>query len=250
MYSEGNLMEKLFTTKVKDQIFYLTIKNSENGNRVSDELAIELTQTIDAAATDQKAIVITTEGNDFCLGRAVMGEPKGKLLEAYEMRQRFDAVFDFYDSFRRSPIPIICGVQGKAIGFGCAMAAICDITISSEDAVFQLPETSHGIMPTMAMSSLIDRVQRKAILYLTYTAMPVDAQYALNSGLISQIVPANQLKNSIEEAAEAIRRIPFPAINAVKEFSTNSIGLPMSAAEDYARSLHSLINSSEAMRDK
>jgi len=243
-------MEKLFTTKVKDQIFYLTIKNSENGNRVSDELAIELTQTIDAAATDQKAIVITTEGNDFCLGRAVMGEPKGKLLEAYEMRQRFDAVFDFYDSFRRSPIPIICGVQGKAIGFGCAMAAICDITISSEDAIFQLPETSHGIMPTMAMSSLIDRVQRKAILYLTYTAESVDAQYALNSGLISQIVPANQLKNSIEEAAEAIRRIPFPAINAVKEFSTNSIGLPMSAAEDYARSLHSLINSSEAMRDK
>ena len=216
-------MDKLFTTKVKDQIFYLTIKNSENGNRVSDELAIELTQAIDAAATDQKAIVITTEGNDFCLGRAVMGEPKGKLLEAYEMRQRFDAVFDFYDSFRRSPIPIICGVQGKAIGFGCSMAAICDITISSEDAIFQLPETSHGIMPTMAMSSLIDRVQRKAILYLTYTAASVDAQYALNSGLISQIVPANQLKNSLEEAAEAIRRIPFPGINAVKEFSTNSM---------------------------
>ena len=44
-------MQKLFTTKVKDQISYLTIKNSENGNRVSDELAIELTQTIDAAAS-------------------------------------------------------------------------------------------------------------------------------------------------------------------------------------------------------
>ena len=243
-------MEKLFTTKVKDQIFYLTIKNSENGNRVSDQLATELTQTIDTAALDQKAIVIITEGEDFCLGRAVMGEPEGKLLEAYEMRHRFDAVFNFYDSFRRSPIPIICGVQGKAIGFGCAMAAICDITISAQDAIFQLPETSHGIMPTMAMSSLIDRVQRKAILYLTYTAMPVDAKYALNSGLISQIVPAKQLNKSVEEAAEAIRRIPFPAINAVKEFSTNSIGLPMSAAEDYARSLHSLINSSEAMRDK
>ena len=92
-----------------------------------------------------------------------MGEPKGKLLEAYEMRQRFDAVFDFYDSFRRSPIPIICGVQGKAIGFGCAMAAICDITISAQDAIFQLPETSHGIMPTMAMSSLIDRVKKNSV---------------------------------------------------------------------------------------
>ena len=243
-------MKKLFTTKVKDQIFYLTIKNSENGNRVSDQLATELTQTIDTAALDQKAIVIITEGEDFCLGRAVMGEPEGKLPEAYEMRHRFDAVFNFYDSFRRSPIPIICGVQGKAIGFGCAMAAICDITISAEDAIFQLPETSHGIMPTMAMSSLIDRVQRKAILYLTYTAMPVDAQYALNSGLISQIVPAKQLNKSIEEAAEAISHIPFPAIKAVKEFSSNSIGLPISAAEDYARSLHSLINSSEAMREK
>ena len=80
--------------------------------------------------------------------------------------------------------------------------------------------------------------------------MPVDAKYALNSGLISQIVPSKQLENSMEKAAEAIRRIPFPAINAVKEFSTNSIGLPISSAGDYARSLHSLINSSEAMREK
>lgn len=233
----------------EDGITYITLTDGDGGNRVSDPMAADLSDIMDAASDDSRAIVLKTSGEDFCLGRAIMGEGPGTLPEAYDMRGKFDVVFHFYDAFRRVQIPVIGAVQGKACGFGCAMAALCDITIASDDSQYQLPETSHGIMPTMAMSSLIDRVPRKAILYLTYSADFIDAQQALSCGLVSHVVPLAELDASVEALVGKIKNIPVPALHAVKDFATHSIGLPLSAAEQYARSLHATINSSSKMRE-
>ena len=234
--------------KIKDKITYITINDPKNGNRVSDVMAQNMTLQIDEASKSSKAIVLRTKGSNFCLGRAVMGEAPGKLPEAYEMRQKFDIIFDFYDAFRRSKIPVIGRVQGKAAGFGCALAALCDITISTDTSQYQLPETSHGIMPTMAMSSLIDRVGRKAITYMTYSADFIDAHHALSFGIISQVVAEKELDRNLEHIIKRIKNIPLPAIHAVKEFTSFAIGQPMPMAQQYARNLHATINSSEAMR--
>ena len=93
--------------QIKDKITYITINDPKNGNRVSDVMAQNMTLQIDEASKSSKAIVLKTKGSNFCLGRAVMGEAPGKLPEAYEMRQKFDIIFDFYDAFRRSKIPVI-----------------------------------------------------------------------------------------------------------------------------------------------
>ncbi|HAM40980.1 MAG TPA: enoyl-CoA hydratase, partial [Candidatus Omnitrophica bacterium] len=102
-------------------------------------------------------------------------------------------VFNCYGAFRRSPIPIVGVVQGRAVGFGCALAALCDITIASDAAKFQLPEMGHNIMPTMAMSALVDRVPRKALMYLVYSTAVIGAERALSFGLVSEVVPAAEL---------------------------------------------------------
>lgn len=235
---------------VKNGVTFIHIEDGDNGNRVSDLMASEMTSMIDAAPKVSKAIVLTTSGEDFCLGRAVMGEKPGKLPEAYVMRDRFDTIFDFYDSFRRCSIPVIGRVQGKAVGFGCAMAALTDITIAADTSLYQLPETTHRIMPTMAMSSLIDRVGRKAITYLTYSGDFIDAHHALAVGMISQVVPEKDLDQAINHIVERVTNIPLAAVHAIKEFATYSIGLPMPNAEQYARNLHATINSSEALREQ
>ena len=234
--------------RFEDGITYITINDPKNGNRVSDPMAEELSLQVDAASETSKAVVLRTTGDDFCLGRSIMGEKPGKLPEAYVMRENFDVIFNFYASFRRSKVPVIGGVQGKAVGFGCALAALCDITISTDTSQYQLPETSHGIMPTMAMSSLIDRVGRKAITYLTYSADFISAQHALSVGIISQIIPEDEFESTIDHVIDRVKNIPIPAIHAVKEFTNYAIGQPMPMAEQYARNLHATINSSEAMR--
>ena len=165
------------------------------------------------------------------------------------MRNKFDVVFDLYESFRNSQIPIIGIVQGEAHGFGAALAALTDITICSENAKFSLPETSHNIMPTMAMSALMGRVGRKALLHMTYTCDVIDAQLALNFGLITQVVPHIELSQTEQDVIRKIKRIPLSAIKAVKEFSTEAEELSTKSAKAYARNLHATINSSESLRN-
>ena len=85
--------------RIEDGITYITINDPKNGNRVSDPMAEELSLQIDAASETSKAVVLRTMGNDFCLGRSIMGEKPGKLPEAYVMRENFDVIFNFSKNF-------------------------------------------------------------------------------------------------------------------------------------------------------
>src|SRR4029450_14088992 len=98
----------------------------------------------------------------FRCGPETLGtRPPGAPPEAFELRRRNDV--DCYGAFRRCEIPVIGVVRGRAFGFGCAIAAVCDITLAADTAKFQVPEMAHNIMPTMVMSALVDRVSRKAL---------------------------------------------------------------------------------------
>jgi enoyl-CoA hydratase len=98
------------------------------------------------------------------------------------VRGFFEAVFKCYGAIRNSAVPIIAVVQGRALGFGCAIAAVADITIASDAATFQVPEMAHNILPTMVMSSFVDRIPRKAFTYLVYSTAIISAERALNFG--------------------------------------------------------------------
>ena len=104
-------------------------------------------------------------------------------------------------------------------------------------------------MPTMAMSALMGRVGRKALLHMTYTCDVIDAQLALNFGLITQVVPHTELSQTEQDVIQKIKRIPLSAIKAVKEFSTEAEELSTKSTKAYARNLHATINSSESLRN-
>ena len=95
---------------------------------------------IEAAGADPGArcVVLRGAGKDFCVGRAGMGSRPTTEPTAYTRRNFSDVVFDAYGAMRNCPVPIIAVVQGGAHGFGCAIAAACDITIASDKAVFSV----------------------------------------------------------------------------------------------------------------
>ena len=156
-------------TKQDGPILRITLNQPERGNAVSDAMVAELTGLIESAEKTSSLVVLRGAGADFCVGRGVMGAAPKSDPDAYERRAFSDVVFDCYGAMRNAKVPIIAVVQGRALGFGCAIAAACDITLASEQAVFQVPEMAHNILPTMVMSSFIDRVPRKAISYLVYS---------------------------------------------------------------------------------
>jgi len=234
-------------TRRSGPVFEVILNRPGDGNAATDAMAADLTRIIGEAAQTSHFIVLRGAGSDFCVGRSSMGRPAGS-LEALDRRRSSEVIFDCYGAFRQSPVPIVGVVQGRALGFGCALAALCDITIASDAATFQVPEMAHNILPTMVMSSLIDRVPRKALTYLVYSTAVISAMRALSVGLVSEVVPAADLEGQVQTLSAALLNAPRPAVLGAKEYARSAFTMDIHGAVDFARNLHATINSSSEMR--
>jgi enoyl-CoA hydratase len=239
-----------FLVEQADAVLRVTINHPERGNGMTDDMAIELTRIIDGAAQTAAVMVLRGAGDDFCIGRARGPGAPPQMKDALERREASDVIFNCYGAFRRAPIPIVGVVNGRALGFGCAVAALCDITIAGEHAQFQVPEYAHNIMPTMVMSSLIDRVSRKALSYLVYSTATVSAERALSYGIVSEVLPEAQLDEAVDKICRGIIKAPRPATEAVKEYIRSAPDMAVPGAVDFARNLHATINSAIEARAK
>ena len=231
-------------------ILRITLNQPERGNAVSDEMVAELTGIIEGAEKTSSVVVLRGAGADFCIGRAVMGSTPKHDPDALERRTFSDVVFNCYGAMRNAKIPIVAAVHGRALGFGCAIAAACDITLASDKAVFQVPEMAHNILPTMVMSSFVDSVPRKAMSYLVYSQAEITPERALSFGIVSDVVPAGQLDQAVDTLTAAILKAPAVAVHGVKEYVRTAFSMSTEGAIDYARNIHAVINSSSEMRRK
>ena len=241
-------MSQDFATECDGTFLRITINHPEEGNAFTDDMATELSQILDGAEAKARCVILRGAGNDFCVGRSPKGRKKMNSNEALDMRRANTVIFECYDAFRRTKVPVISVVTGKALGFGCALAALGDITIASEDAQFQLPEFAHNIMPTMAMSSLLGKVTGKSMMYIVYSTGMLDANRAREIGLVNEVVAKGALGKAVDDICERIAKAPLPAVLAVKEFATHGPSMGMAGAIEYARSLHATINSSSEMK--
>src|SRR5258707_1496722 len=132
LMAEPVLMEK------EADVTTITLNRPESGNRQTDATWAKVTEMFDTASKESRLILFKGAGADFCLGREAMGQQPPNPLEAYAVRDRSETIFNLYSPFRNSRSPIIGVVQGRAVGLGCALAALCAITISSDQARFSL----------------------------------------------------------------------------------------------------------------
>jgi enoyl-CoA hydratase len=237
-----------FEIEQQDGLLRVTINHPERGNAMTDEMAAELARILDGAAGTSAVVVLRGAGNDFCVGRSRGSGAAPR--DALERRDVGDVIFNCYGAFRRAPIPIIGAVRGRALGFGCALAALCDVTIAAESAQFQAPEYAHNIMPTILMSALIDRVPRKSVAYLVYSTDLVSAERARSFGIVSEVVPDAALDASVDRLCQSILKAPRPATLAVKEYLRAAPDMAIAGAVDLARNMHATINSAIDARSK
>jgi enoyl-CoA hydratase len=241
-------MSNEILTARKGPVLEITLNRPQIGNAASDAMAVELAKLLLGAGESADIVVLRGAGEDFCVGRETMGKrPPGAPPEAFELRRRNDVVFNCYGAFRRCEIPVIGVVRGRAFGFGCAIAAVCDITLAADTAKFQVPEMAHNIMPTMVMSALVDRVPRKALTYLVWSTAVVSAQRAREAGIVSDVFPAAELDAAVEALCKQIMQAPRPARIGCKDYARAALDMDVTGAVEYARSIHAVINSSSEM---
>jgi len=222
----------------------ITLDRPTEGNLLSTAALRALTAAFRAAATtDAKVILLRSTGAAFCLGREakVAGPPP----TALQMRNTvLGPILDVYDAMANVPQPVVTAVQGNAFGFGCALAAASDVTIAADSARFKLPEMEKDLPPTLAISAMMTRVHRKALTFMVYAIEELDAQTALQVGIVSRVVPLIKLDEAVAKVLATMTARSPEALSAVKDYFRAAPHMEPRGAAHYAGNLLAAVLSS------
>lgn len=161
---------------------------------------------------DVRVVTLTGAGSAFCAGVAF--EAIGKSLEVE--RGSYPAFIrrwaTIVDRFERIAQPTVASINGPVIGAGLEMALACDIRIASDRAVFAMPQMRMGIVPDVGGTSRLGRATGEAFAKdMILTSRVVGAEEALRAGIVSRVVPHEQLAGELEQIATAIQTLPWPS---------------------------------------
>ena len=211
-------------------------------------MARQFSEAILSAHENSDMVLLRSTGPDFCTGRIRDDSAGPPSPEAYSRRPEYDAIFGCYRSIKDAQVPVMTVIEGRCMGFGTAVTAVSDISFASSTATFNIPEVGHNVMPTMVMSALYDRMNRNAILWMAYSTDFIDADRALNYGLVSNVVDAKELDAEVDRFCGLLTSRPRPAILGLKEYLHSAPRMDEQGAIDYARSIHSIVNTAAAMK--
>jgi enoyl-CoA hydratase len=221
--------------------------NRPEDNGVSDSMAAALSEALAKAHETSDVVVVSSVGPDFCTGR-IRDAATPPAAEAYARRPEYDSIFNSYKSVRSAQVPVVGILRGRVMGYGTALAALCDVSFAADTATFNIPEITHNVMPTMVMSAIFDRMSRNQVLWMAYSADFIDAQRAMAYGIVSTVVPAAKLQAEVARFCDLLLARPRPAILGLKEYLRVAPRMDEQGANDYARALHSIVNTAAAMK--
>ncbi len=232
----------------KNSITTLTLNRDHAGNMFDLPMIHEMTRQINAAGDQGHCVVIRGAGAHFCQGR----DPStaGPQPTPMDLRDKvLSPIMGLYDAIRYSRVPVIAAVHGDALGLGCAIAGICDITLADEAAVFQLPEMEYNLPPTLAISAIVDRVGKKAAGFMAYSLQKFDARSAQAMGLVNTVAPHGQLDAALQTLLATLTSRDLMSVMAIKEYMNYA---PESgpAVRPMASNLLALALSTQAARKK
>ena len=217
----------------QDNIGIITINRPEALNALNTAVSNELEPLVGEIERDATlaALIITGEGRSFVAG-ADIGEQCPMDLEAgRKWARRGSSVFRRIEKLE---IPTIAAVNGFALGGGCELALACDIILASEKAKFGQPEVGLGITPGFGGTQRMPRICGTAhAMELILTADTINAQQALEIGLVSKVVAPDALMDTALELANKIASKAQVAIRAAKQAVRYGIQCDISTAATY-----------------
>ena len=203
-------------SNVDDYIGTITLNRPNEMNAVSLEMLNEIAYQIQDWEYNNNIRCIIIKGSDetFAAGIDI------KEL-SYEVAQQSLALKSWQDEFNKiinCTKPIIVAVSGYALGLGCDLALSGDIILASESAQFGYPEISIGTIPSFGgCSRLIHRIGKAKTMEIILTGKALSAEEASLCGLISRVVPLQDLNKEAVRIANRIASLPYQAILQAKE---------------------------------
>jgi enoyl-CoA hydratase/carnithine racemase len=214
----------------------ITLNRPEKRNALSLELMEELIRALEsvAAEPETRTIVIDGAGLAFSAGHD-LSEMVGRDLAFYQ--RLFDVCTVLMETIHRVPQPVIARVHGVATAAGCQLVAACDLAVAADTARFATPGVKIGLFCSTPMVPLSRAIGRKRALEMLLTGELIDAQKALDWGLVNVVVPEDALDDAVAELAEKISRSSPVTVSIGKEAFYAQVELDEHRAYDLTKSV-------------
>jgi enoyl-CoA hydratase/carnithine racemase len=233
---------KTICLDIDQGIAVVTLNRPREMNALTIEMTRELEGCFSSLEQDGTVRVIVVTGGDYVFSAGMdLKEMAGVADE--EIREYFRSIASYLKKIQQCPKPVIAAVGGIALGGGFNLAAVCDLIIASESAIFGHPELRFGLNPLFyPLQQRVGIIKAKEINML---GEPIGAGEALRIGLVNKVLPPEKMmEGALEMARELAKRFP-EALEAIKRISDIVPRLDRGAAMDFEMGVEALLFSSE-----
>jgi len=197
-------INNLLNYEEKETIAILTLNRPKQQNALSTDLMRALISKLDKIKNNKNIKVVTlfANGNNFCAGHDL------KELKLDKSEKRFKEIFELCSQLMtrivKLPKPVIAGVQGIATAAGCQLVASCDLAIAAKNAKFATPGVNIGLFCSTPMVAVSRNVSKKRTMEMLLMGNFINANKALDFGLINNVVQDEKLKDETLKIAKNI----------------------------------------------
>src|SRR5437667_989479 len=215
---EPIMTAELVTYAVDGRVGVVSLNRPDKLNAITADLKRQLIERFNEADADPatSVVVLRAEGRSFSAGYDIGPTParaarRGNALAWHESLTD-DIALEMTPWDMKKPV--IASVQGHCLGGGCELAMMCDLTIAADDAVFGEPEIRFSnVGPALVMPFVIGFKRARELLYL---GDPIDAQTALQYGMVNRVVPRAELPAATLKLARRMALISPEALAGTK----------------------------------
>ncbi|XP_031777728.1 probable enoyl-CoA hydratase, mitochondrial [Nasonia vitripennis] len=226
---------KVEKTGAKNNVALITLNRPKALNALCAQLMSEMNLAIKQLDTDESvgAVVITGNERAFAAG-ADIKEMKDNTF-SHNVKTSF---LEHWNGVAAAKKPTIAAVNGYALGGGCELAMMCDIIYAGDKAKFGQPEIAIGTIPGAGGTQRLTRaVGKSKAMEIVLTGQQITAQEAEKSGLVSKVVPAEQLVSEAVKLAEKIASHSQVAVAMAKDSVNKAYETTLQQGLDYEKRL-------------
>lgn len=208
-------------SKVDSGAGIITLLDGDGGNRLNPSFLGDFSSALKSLSDDRdvKFIIIRSRGRNFCLGMDLVALEEGEAT----IGPIVSAVNDYttlLSDIYHSRKTVVCLIDGPVKAGGMGISAACDVVLASEKASFELSEALIGIIPANVLPYLFMlRVSPQKARYLVLTSAQLNAEKAMNIGLVDEVFSSEAFEKGVKSICRQIMRTSPLAVSVFKDFT-------------------------------
>ncbi len=237
--------------QIEERIARITLNAPEQRNALTYAMVRELIAALRQAEADDsvRVVLLSGAGKHFSAGGNLQEFAAEIDHPAFAHWQSGDLWEELFMLIPRMTKPVVASVRGYALAGGCGLAALCDLTLASEEAKFGLTEINIGLFPLIVLPAVRRAIGEKKAQELALTGAIIEAAEAGRIGLVSRVVPEAELDEAALALARDLAAKSPQALHLGKRLFWDTAGMTYEQALSHGRSIRVNYMLSEELRE-